>query len=881
MKPITLEFSGFNSFKEKVRIDFEGLLSGGLFGIFGKTGSGKSTIIECMMYALFGKTAKKQNKAEFINNKSEEAVIDFTFEILENGERKRYNIRRIIKQKKENEVRLSVFDGKNFIPIEEKEREATARIEQIIGVGYEEFSKCIVLPQNEFAEFVKSTRTGRLVLMSKLFSLEKYDERLLASLKARRSALEIQLASANGGLQPYLEVSEEGLEERKVAEIAQKRHIDELESEFAALDAAVKNDADRYALAKRFAENDRKYGALMAAESWVNELKEKIAKADGASKIKEISDKIQALSEKRLQTLDAAAAAEREKTAKEEAHAQVAEGLSSGKDGDIARHTAVKSRIEENAYKVDEIEKLRREYSEKTKLLAEAKDKKEAIMCEKGHICQSMASLGDPNKKMEALFEQAGLGSLAAELNDEYAYFLSARSRVEPYAGGALYAEAVREIESKIKEIGERINALPQAADAEELPRRLEKIRSDAEKLASLREESAKKDSALASLDANIEHLTAECARLRADGESRKKELVKVSEEIGFDITTGEKLRAALAYVARTIDRMVAQQKKAAEAEKKLAEEIYSLREKIAVLKTNARAVQEEMNKCFSDRGVALLDYGFADEKSAFSHIIEPNLLKDFHAKVDAHDKELADCLAVRNALGNRDEALSFDSAKYEEMSTRSEELRRQKETLAADHRVFTVGTKEYENKLAAKKEYEKKVGEISKKLALCDKLGEVLSQHNLLNFIAEEYLEEICEGAARTLLVLSGGQYDIVYDKEFYVLDNLDCGSRRSVSTLSGGETFLVSLSLALSLSSAICEKTMRPVEFFFLDEGFGTLDSDLTDVVINSLDKLRSEHFAIGLISHVPELKQRISARINVIPATATEGSRLEITY
>ena len=105
----------------------------------------------------------------------------------------------------------------------------------------------------------------------------------------------------------------------------------------------------------------------------------------------------------------------------------------------------------------------------------------------------------------------------------------------------------------------------------------------------------------------------------------------------------------------------------------------------------------------------------------------------------------------------------------------------------------------------------------------------------------------------------------------------NFNGGALRGVYTLSGGETFLVSLSLALALSAEICARSMRPVEFFFLDEGFGTLDERLVDTVMDSLEKLKNEHFAIGIISHVEELKHRIARKLSVEKATEKRGSRI----
>jgi len=110
---------------------------------------------------------------------------------------------------------------------------------------------------------------------------------------------------------------------------------------------------------------------------------------------------------------------------------------------------------------------------------------------------------------------------------------------------------------------------------------------------------------------------------------------------------------------------------------------------------------------------------------------------------------------------------------------------------------------------------------------------------------------------------------------------DNYNGGELRAVFTLSGGETFLVSLALALSLSAAIYAKSLRPIEFFFLDEGFGTLDEKLVDTVMDSLEKLKNTHFSIGLISHVEELKHRIDNKIIVVGAAEGGSSKIQINY
>ena len=149
------------------------------------------------------------------------------------------------------------------------------------------------------------------------------------------------------------------------------------------------------------------------------------------------------------------------------------------------------------------------------------------------------------------------------------------------------------------------------------------------------------------------------------------------------------------------------------------------------------------------------------------------------------------------------------------------------------------------------------------------------------MEFIAEEYLKEIADEAEIRVLELTGGRYGLVYDGNFFVTDNFSGGARRPVAGLSGGETFIVSLSLALALSKQISAKALKPIDFFFLDEGFGTLDEDLIDAVADCLEKLQRANFTVGLITHVAELKNRISSKLLVHGATASRGTVIESSY
>ncbi len=159
---------------------------------------------------------------------------------------------------------------------------------------------------------------------------------------------------------------------------------------------------------------------------------------------------------------------------------------------------------------------------------------------------------------------------------------------------------------------------------------------------------------------------------------------------------------------------------------------------------------------------------------------------------------------------------------------------------------------------------------------ATADQLMKYLRGNGFVDFLANERLVEICRHATVQLRSLTGGRLEIGTrpNDGFYIRDNGNGGTERSPSSLSGGETFLVSLSLALALSETI-QLGRSPLEFFFLDEGFGTLDNDLLDTVMSSLERLRSEHRAIGVISHVAQLRERIPRRLIVSPASERNGS------
>jgi DNA repair protein SbcC/Rad50 len=166
--------------------------------------------------------------------------------------------------------------------------------------------------------------------------------------------------------------------------------------------------------------------------------------------------------------------------------------------------------------------------------------------------------------------------------------------------------------------------------------------------------------------------------------------------------------------------------------------------------------------------------------------------------------------------------------------------------------------------------------------------LGANQYKMTLSSFVLAARLEEVAVAASQRLLAMSSGRYSLAHSdarkgNARAGLSLLVCdawtGRDRETATLSGGETFQASLALALGLADVVtAEAAGTPMEALFVDEGFGTLDEDALDEVLNVLDSLRAGGRVVGIVSHVTELRQRIPAQVHV--RKSRTGSKVEVT-
>ena len=154
MKPIKINIAGFNSFRENVTINFEELARRGIFGIFGKTGSGKSTILDAITFALYGVISRYGSKyGNCVNENEQEAKVELEF-VLNDTSEHRYVVRRSIKRKSSGDYNspyaILIDKSAGNLPIAERTGEVNQKIEELLGLNYEEFVKTVVLPQGSF-----------------------------------------------------------------------------------------------------------------------------------------------------------------------------------------------------------------------------------------------------------------------------------------------------------------------------------------------------------------------------------------------------------------------------------------------------------------------------------------------------------------------------------------------------------------------------------------------------------------------------------------------------------------------------------------------------------------------------------------------------------
>jgi len=232
MIPVKLTIEGLYSYQERQTIDFSELTEAGLFGIFGNVGSGKSSILEAIMYVLYGETERLNSKDKraynMMNLKSNLAYIEFDFY---NFEQKLF---RATREFKRNSKRFEDVKSPIVVFYEQKDNEWIplnhSKAEEIIGLSYENFKRTIIIPQGQFKEFIELGAKDRTQMMKEIFGLHRYD--LQDKVAALNSQNLTNLNQLEGKLSGFEEVSEEKIKELEENLIEQTKVTNQVQEEY-------------------------------------------------------------------------------------------------------------------------------------------------------------------------------------------------------------------------------------------------------------------------------------------------------------------------------------------------------------------------------------------------------------------------------------------------------------------------------------------------------------------------------------------------------------------------------------------------------------------------------------------------------------------------
>lgn len=870
MLPHKLEIENINSFTDRQTIDFDAVSGDKIFCICGDTGAGKSTILDCIIIALYGmgtsgKSKDRSGKDDYININATKAYIRFEFSM----DGKRYAVER-------NFSRSSTPPAYLYVGGEMVCRgtdEVNKTLEEIIGLGREQFTQVIILEQGKFSKFLNAGAGERTKTVTKLFKLERFDmytrvNRYHTELKQKAEVLQARL---------------DGYKEDTDARIAENKSL------------CKAREKERDAADKQLAA-DRK---ALAAEALKRDAYDKyLADADRAAACKRALEE----AERALQALgNTDIAVCREQAAQAAERAQIAANT---------------------VEKYQKAEVCVREYSEISKKIEKSREVYKQLQAEKKAADSAFSTEKETNSRIKA--------DLAAIMSDIQPLQTTVLGNTDPSdrnaAAQVRLTQARAEQTQYEKAVAERnaalaaVDALRAQADAAE---KGYAAASERERTARSEYERAQKDSAKAVLTAGLQPgdpcpLCGGVLR-EVTPSAALTERKEAAEQAAQDLRAAErtrsvvqeKLRAAAEKAALPLpaqptvavavcerfaeltarakqlgDALTASDREILQRQNKADE----LAGKLDVLTTEGKGYAEQ---CQSLRGTIERDLGafyagedFAAEKQkaerdAATAGQQADALKEKARQLEEQLKKANETRAdaegaYRSAAAAVKQAPPFDSAVTESLERRIAETEAKKSAAAAEVATLAAEIERMQKRVAEKRALEADKKALSGRIDTAALLARALYAQGLMSFVTEEYIRRFTAHASARLNELTGGKYTLEYDAEgeFAVRDFLNGNQSRRTQTLSGGETFLASLSLAVAISDELaCEHTYG---FFFLDEGFGTLDGTRIVGVSEALKRL-SRDTLVGVVTHSPELTELIPAKLHVTAASDGVGSKV----
>ncbi|ELC8443928.1 AAA family ATPase [Clostridium perfringens] len=462
-----------------------------------------------------------------------------------------------------------------------------------------------------------------------------------------------------------------------------------------------------------------------------------------------------------------------------------------------------------------------------------------------------------------------------------------------------------KELASKVKELEKELKLKNSELDIIKAELKIEDIKLESELIAKKDKEKVLLEKEIKNLRVQLEELSKLKEELRGKRDNLKDEYLEqkslldgkvqvyrekermIKEALNGLIDSsvaieGIDIKGLLKNVQLEIEDIEKSYLRLSEEKEKLEKLFINVSQEVAVIKERLNSLNLRKESEEKKVNAALNEEGFKTIAEVKESILSKEEKEKFKVLIEEYDKNLIKVRANIELLIKKLDGRSLSEEEWKEVLNKKEESEKDLK-LVQDLRVKLITEMEsIKKKLEEQRDILEIKAKQEHKLALLSDLEKLFKGKKFVEFIAANQLKYISIEASKKLKDITNGVYGLEVDEngKFIIRDYKNGGAERDASTLSGGETFLASLALALSLSSQIQLKGTAPLELFFLDEGFGTLDDNLLDVVMTSLERLHNERLSVGIISHVESIKNRVPVKLILTPAEAgIGGSKVKI--
>lgn len=874
MKPVKIVLSAFGPYAGETVIDFGLLGENGLFLIAGDTGAGKTTIFDAISFALYGEAAGGRERRKSKSFRSDyaapttETYVEFTFTHKEQT----WVIRRnpeYIRAKRSGEGTTTQTANAEMNCLETKEyyaglQDVNARVHELLGLTQDQFTQTVMIAQGDFLKILNAASDDRKKLFQKLFNTGLY-EAVRNKLQDMNSACSRERENLDAHIEisakkidadsdfPEKELLQQYCSEAKYAELllemlsrlieqekqkqeqhaAQKARIDRMRQ-----DAAIELENGK-ALNQLFAEFSKSreaLEALMKHQSQADEMQEQLACARKAQQLRPVHVLLNSIGDQlKTQQQELAQAEKRLKEAEgkiPETEKQLKEALAHQEEADELMQQA---RLLDDL--IPTLKDLGKHQKEQKQLQAE-------ILILTAESCEADACYSAA--KESYYLSQAVL--LASTLEN---------GRPCPVCGACDHPNPAR---------------LSEAAVTREEMDAAEKRRRDAE---------GKLNDASGKLTAIEVKITAARERLSSLALSEAETERTVKEKINELNEKARLLRSAIEFCRKTLHDLQLQFR---ENEGK----VQSIQKQIEGTKGKLTRQQR-----LFDEGLA--EYGFADAEAFRLAVMTEAAMDKMEKAIRLHNEQKQ---SLRDQVSKLAEKLQGkEPADLSALEKRQDELNKDLQQADADEKAIATKATihegvhtEIQNACRQRKRKEAHWAVVRDLYDCCSGKADGKRRAKLTfeAYVQQYYFKQIVAAANKRLTVLTDGIFTLRCKEEAadrihqsgLDLDVLDrsTGQWRDVSTLSGGESFLASLALALGLSDVVQGQSGAiRMEAMFIDEGFGTLDENALRNSLRVLNDLAEGKRLIGIISHVQELEEKIERKIVV--SKTLRGSEIAI--